>query len=80
MTAQTPKQVSPRFVVKVDVVLAWIAAGELIATNVARPGSQRPRCRITEEAIEDFERRRSSRPQQKPKPAARRRKPIKEYV
>jgi hypothetical protein len=76
----TPKEIATRFSVKPEAVTAWIAAGELVAINVARPGATRPRWRISEEAIEDFERRRSSRPQQNPKPASRRRRPIKKYV
>ena len=78
--SRTPKEVAAYFGVKDEGVCAWIAAGELVAINVARPGATCPRWRISEEAIEDFKRRRSSRPQQKPKPTARSRKPIKNYV
>jgi len=48
--------------VKVDTVLAWIHAGELAAVDVSRPGSQRPRWRISADAVEAFERRRRAVP------------------
>jgi excisionase family DNA binding protein len=57
----TPPEVARRFGIKPDKVLTWIATGGLVAINAAeRPGG-RPRWRISQEALEAFERRRSSR-------------------
>lgn len=58
--AITPKQFAERFGCCVHTVLALIRSGELIAVNVGRKGGQRPRWRITPEAIEQFESLRSS--------------------
>ena len=45
----------------VEKVLQWIADGELIAVNVAQAADgRRPRWRISLDAIEAFERRRST--------------------
>lgn len=58
----TPPAIARRYAVKPAKVLAWIERGELEAINLAdRPGG-RPRWRISPEALEAFERRRSSRP------------------
>lgn len=49
----TVAQAAERLGVGVDVVAAHIRAGRLAASNVGL-GSQRPRYRITPEAIEEF--------------------------
>jgi excisionase family DNA binding protein len=68
----TPPQIAKRLGVNPDKVLTWIRNGELEAFNAAtRPDSQRPRYRVTEEALLAFQARRAVGPQ---KPIARRRK------
>ncbi|MBL1218685.1 MAG: DNA-binding protein [Planctomycetes bacterium] len=57
----TPPQYARCLGVKPDQVLAFIAAGELEAVNIAAPGAKRPRWRISCAAIASFEERRSSR-------------------
>jgi excisionase family DNA binding protein len=53
-------------------VLGWISSGELKAVNVGRkPGKKKPRWRISQEALDEFERGRSAMP--KPQSAPRRR-------
>jgi len=70
----TPPQVARQLTVKHDTVLAWIHAHELQAVNLAaRSGGQRPRWRISKQAIEKFLARRSATPP--PKPRRRRRQP-----
>lgn len=60
--AYSPAQVADRFAVGVHVVLAWIKSGNLLAINVASANRQRPRWRITAEAVEIFEARHAARP------------------
>jgi excisionase family DNA binding protein len=61
-----------RFGVSEHTVLAWIRSGELRAVNVGRrPGGKKPRWRITQEALEQFELARTPTP---PLPRARRQK------
>jgi len=60
--ALSPPQVARQLAVKPDTVLAWIAAGELAAVDVRRPGAKRPRWRITQDSLDAFHRRRSARP------------------
>lgn len=67
----TVRQVAERYGVNVSKVLAWIAAGTLLAVNIAQRSGGRPRWRITTEAVEQFELARSSAPQPR---AVRRRK------
>jgi transposase len=72
------KQVAERFGVNQHAILGWIAAGELVAVNVARnAGGQRPRWRISESALAEFELRRTKTP---PLPRAPRRKRAAEIV
>jgi hypothetical protein len=60
-------------------IIAAICRGELVAINLAEPGSSRPRYKISPEAIADFERRRSAGPL--PKKIRRTRQPgIKSFV
>ena len=75
MTAHTlsVKDLCERYGVTEHTVLGWIRDGELRAINVGRKvGSKKPRWRITAEALEAFELRRTVSP---PPPRARRRKP-----
>lgn len=58
----SPPAVAKKYGIKVDKVHAWIASGELEAVNVAERPNGRPRWRISPEALQAFERRRSSRP------------------
>ena len=54
--ALTVAQVAQRYGVGMHTVLGWIKAGQLRAVNVARkPGSKRPRWRITTDALATFE-------------------------
>ena len=53
-------------------IIGFIKSGELRAFNVAAKGTTRPRWRITEEAIREFERRRAAVPV---KPAQKKRRP-----
>lgn len=55
----TPPRLARRYGVSVDKVVRWILAGELEALNLATSPSGRPRYKITEEAIQAFERRRT---------------------
>lgn len=52
----TVNQVSERYGVTEHTVLGWIKRGELKAFNVGRkPGNQKPRWRINDEALKAFE-------------------------
>jgi hypothetical protein len=64
MTANsyTPPELARRYRVTADKVLGWIRSGQLSAVNVAQRPDGRPRWRISQEAIEAFERARSARP------------------
>lgn len=50
----TPKDVAATLQVKTDTVLAWIAVGELTASDVSRPTSTRPRWRIMQDDLVAF--------------------------
>jgi excisionase family DNA binding protein len=70
----TPPQVAKQMGVNADKVLNWIRSGELEAFNAAaRPDSQRPRYRVTDEALQAFIKRRTV--VQRPKVFRRRKKP-----
>ena len=66
-----PREVAARLRVSVDKVRSWIASGKLRAVNVG-DGLKRPRWRIRESDLAEFEQSRLSQPP--PKPARRRRK------
>jgi hypothetical protein len=54
------RDIAQRLAVTEHAVLSWIKAGELKAINVSRrPGAKRPTWRITQEALEAFEARRT---------------------
>jgi excisionase family DNA binding protein len=68
----TVQDIQERYGVTDHTVLGWIRSGELRAINVGRrPGARKPRWRITQEALEDFEARRAPTP---PAPRARRKR------
>lgn len=75
--ALTPAQVAARLAVSVHAILAWIAAGELQALNLARRRGGRPRWKILPEALAAFEAARMA--TTKPAPA-KRRKASRDYV
>ena len=57
----TPPEVARRWRVKPERVIAWIRSGELRAFDVSsRPSVGKPRYRIPEDAIIEFENRRSA--------------------
>lgn len=62
MSTFSPQQVAERYGVDHFKVLRWINSGQLAAVNVATSPKGRPRWRISEEALADFERRRSNMP------------------
>jgi excisionase family DNA binding protein len=74
----TVSEVARRYRVGEDKVRAWIRKGELRAVNTAAVLCGRPRWVISEEALAEFERRRSSAPPAKP-PTSRRRNVIKDF-
>lgn len=68
----SPAEIAERWGCKVDKVLSLIGARELVAMNLATSRTAgKPRWRISPEALEDFERGRSTQP--KPKSVTRRR-------
>ena len=50
-----PPEIARRYGVANKTVLDWIRQGELVALNLARRGSKRPRYSVTPEALERFE-------------------------
>lgn len=70
----TPKDYAVKLGVDVGKVLAWIHSGELRAIDISQTRGGRPRWRIPQQAIVDFETARSTRPPAKP--VRRRRKQI----
>lgn len=70
-TFLTPPAIARRFGVKPAKVLRWIARGELHAVNVG-DGQQRPRWRISPDALSLFEQQRASPSPAPPKPRRRR--------
>ena len=74
----TLTQVAEKYDAPVARVRAWIKNGELVAVDVSRKaGSRKPRYVVTEAALADFERSRSTRPAVKVK---RRKGRVVEYV
>ncbi len=59
-TFLTPPQVAKRLGVGPDKIIGWLLAGELRGINVAAKTSGRPRYRISEEAVDDFLKKRSA--------------------
>lgn len=58
----TPAQVAALLGVSADKIRAWIASGELKATNVALRRSRLPRWRIAETDLESFKLSRQAQP------------------
>lgn len=56
----SPQQYAKRLGIDRGKVIKWIDGGQLAAINAATNPNGRPRWRIPEEAIEDFERRRAN--------------------
>jgi hypothetical protein len=80
MTTYTVAAVAEALGCRVPHVLALIRAGQLIASDISRPGSRRPLWRIADEGLAGFLARRQH--EAAPRPATRRRRPsrIVEYV
>jgi hypothetical protein len=71
----SPKEVAERHRVAPRKICRFIESGELVAINIAsRLNGEKPRWRITPEALADFERRRSSSATAPTKQPARRRR------
>jgi excisionase family DNA binding protein len=62
-----PREYAQRLGVAENKVLTWIRSGELKALNVATKATGRPRWRLSEEAIREFEEGRTARPHGKPR-------------
>lgn len=75
----TPGDLAERWGISPDKVLNWIRNGDLKAVNVATTMNGRPRFRITDEAIEDFQTRRQPVPPPK-LPRQKRRKPAGDVI
>jgi hypothetical protein len=75
----SPPQAAKLMGVDPHKVTAFIKSGDLVAFDLASPGSRRPRWRIAEDALETFLLRRQSRPA--PPARKRRRQPaeVKEF-
>jgi excisionase family DNA binding protein len=57
------KDLTKRYGVGEQTVLAWIHSGELLAINVGRrAGAKKPRYRIPQAALDEFEARRATTP------------------
>jgi len=70
--ALSVKELTERYSVNEHTILTWIKSGELKAINVGRrPGTKKPRWRITADALVTFELLRTHSP---PLPRTRRRK------
>jgi hypothetical protein len=66
VTAVSPAEFGRRYGIGPHKVLSLIAAGVIRAIDCRSPGSTRPRWRITQAAIEAFERSRASQPEPMP--------------
>lgn len=56
----SPRQIADAYGVHPDKVTGWIRSGELRAMNVSnRTGGTKPRYRVDQKDLDDFERRRS---------------------
>jgi hypothetical protein len=74
VSGYTVADLCARWRVGQDKVLGMIRRNELQAVNLATNLSGRPQWRITPEAVAEFERRRTSTPTPKAKPAKRRKR------
>lgn len=74
----TVEDIATRYCVTIHTVLGWIKTGELKSINVGRShGAKKPRWRITEQALVEFEALRTPAP---PLPRAARRKRVADVV
>jgi excisionase family DNA binding protein len=72
------RDICERYGVTEHTVLGWIRSGELRAVNVGRsPGARKPRWRISQQALTDFEAARTTAP---PPPRTRRRQQAAEVI
>lgn len=72
MTTLSVQEVADRYGVGTRTVLLWIKSGELRATDCSRrAGAKKPRWRVSQAALDEFERLRSASPP--PAPVRRRR-------
>ena len=69
-----PQDLAQRYGVSINKVLAWIADGSLVAIDVSRRRGQRPRWRISPDAVAAFEAARSSSASAPPTQPPRRRR------
>ena len=76
----TPPMLAKRYGIHPDKVLTWINNGELRAFNAATAKDGRPRYLIDEDDVAAFEQSRSTVQTPTPKPAPRKRRPVKQYV
>ena len=67
----TPPQVADRLGIDASKIIGWIRNGELVAVNVAKTVSGRPRWRVAQSELEAFLRRRQSPAPQAPRPRRR---------
>lgn len=80
-TVLNPAEVAKMFRVKPETVIRWVRAGLLPGTNVALPEATRERWRFTQANIDEFQRRRASKPAPVASPRrAKSRDAIREYV
>lgn len=52
---RTAKEVASHYGVKIQTVIGWIKSGQLKAINVASVGSDRPRYRMSDDHLREFE-------------------------
>lgn len=79
--SHTVREVADNYRVQQELVLGWIGTGLLPAINVAGIHATRPRWRISDEALAEFEKRRASSPMSSTKTHASRssQRPIKQF-
>ena len=75
----TPPQVAKLLKVSADKIRAFIKTEELVAVDVSQHRGQRPRYRISRDALHAFLARRSSSPPPKPRRRCRRSENVREY-
>lgn len=71
----TPPEVADLLGIAAEKVVGCIRRGELLAFDVANPGSTRPRFRVSREALQQFLASRSTRRPEKPQRRRRKRPP-----
>lgn len=71
----SPREVAAVRKIRLGKVLAWIRTGELLAVNLAEKPRGRPRWRISAEALDAFDTRRSNRAGMKPAASRKQKRP-----